>query len=58
MAENESRLEYIQRAKVSLREDLGAKSWVEKVRSIERMRSASKLAREGMAKTLAEKTKR
>jgi len=39
------------RAKASMREFLRSKSWEEKVKSIERMNKAGKLAREGMKKT-------
>jgi hypothetical protein len=41
------------RAKASMRKFLRSKTWEEKVESIERMREASKLAREGMRRVRA-----
>jgi hypothetical protein len=46
------------RVKESLRRDLRAKSWEEKVASIARMNAAAKIAQAGMRKALAEKAKR
>lgn len=43
MKQAETKTEYIARAKASLREDLRARSWVEKVRVIEQMNQAKKL---------------
>jgi hypothetical protein len=43
------------KVKQALREDLRAKSWEEKVASIERMNAANKIAKEAMRKALAEK---
>ena len=40
------------RAKVSMRKFLRAKTWVEKVESIERMNVADRLAKEAMRKAL------
>lgn len=56
MTAAESKLDYIVRAKESLRADPRAKTWEEKVRSIERMRAAAKSARLGMTLTLASKS--
>ena len=42
------------RAKASMRAYLQSKSWEEKVESIERMNTFSKIAREAMRKRLAE----
>lgn len=57
MERAESKAEYIVRAKDSMRNYLRAKSWPEKIRSIERMNRATRLAREGMKRTLAERLK-
>jgi hypothetical protein len=43
------------RAKASMREFLRAKSWEEKVESIERMNAASKLARKAMSEAIAKR---
>ncbi len=48
MAVAEDKLAFNARAKASMRLFLQAKSWSEKVRSIERMNEASKLARAAM----------
>jgi hypothetical protein len=48
MERAETKSEYIVRAKALLRADLRAKSWAEKVRSMERMNEATKLARKAM----------
>jgi hypothetical protein len=53
MERTETKAEYIVRAKALLRADLRAKSWVEKVRSIERMNAADKVAKEAMREALA-----
>jgi hypothetical protein len=53
MERAETKAEYIVRAKALLRADLRAKSWAEKVRSIERMNAADRIAKEAMRKTLA-----
>ncbi len=55
MAGAETKVEYVIRAKASMREFLRSKTWVEKVESIERMNAAGKIAREGMRKALAER---
>ncbi len=46
------------RVKESLRKDLRAKSWEEKVASIARMNAAAKIAQEGMRKVLVETAQR
>ncbi len=43
------------RAKLSMRNYLRSKSWEEKVRSIERMNAADKLAKEAMRQAMAKK---
>jgi hypothetical protein len=48
MAVAEDKLAFNARAKASMRLFLQSKSWPEKVRSIERMNEASKLARAAM----------
>ena len=53
MAPTETKIEYIVRAKAILREDLRAQSWPEKVRAIERMNAAMKIAQQAMRETLA-----
>ncbi len=58
MERAETKSEYIVRAKALLRADLRAKSWPEKVRSIERMNEATKLARKAMSATHAKATER
>ena len=40
MAATKAKLEYVVRAKASLRADLRTQSWVDKVRAMERMREA------------------
>jgi hypothetical protein len=55
MAPAETKIEYIVRAKALLREDLRAQSWPEKVRAIERMNAAMKIAQQGMREALARK---
>ena len=49
------RTEFNARAKLSMRNYLRSKSWEEKVRSIERMNAADKIAKEAMRKALARK---
>ena len=49
------RLAHNLRVKALLRADLHAKTWEEKIASIERMNEAGKIARASMKKTLAEK---
>jgi hypothetical protein len=49
MERAETKTEYIVRAKGLLRADMRAKIWPEKVRSIERMNEATKLARKAMS---------
>jgi hypothetical protein len=49
----EEKLEFNARAKASMRAFLRSKSWVEKVRSIERMNAAGKIAREAMKEATA-----
>jgi hypothetical protein len=44
------------RVKASMDEFLGSKSWVEKVRSIERMNAADKIAKASMQKAMAGRT--
>jgi soluble cytochrome b562 len=46
------------RVKESLRRDLRAKSWEEKVASIARMNAAARTAQEAMRKALEDKAKR
>jgi len=46
------------RVKESLRKDLRAKSWEEKVASIARMNRAAKIAQESMRKAQAKEAKR
>jgi hypothetical protein len=46
------------RVKESLRKDLRAKSWEEKVASIARMNAAARIAQDGMRKALEDKAKR
>jgi hypothetical protein len=53
MASAETKSEYIVRAKALLREDLRAQSWPEKVRAIERMNAAKKIAQKAMREALA-----
>ena len=53
MERAETKAEYIVRAKALLRADLRAKSWEEKVKSIERMNVAGRIAKEAMRRTLA-----
>ncbi len=53
MAPAETKSEYIVRAKAILREDLRAQSWPEKVRAIERMKAAKKIAQQAMREALA-----
>ncbi len=55
MAPAETKSEYIVRAKAILREDLRVQSWPEKVRSIERMNAAKKIAQQAMRDALARK---
>ncbi len=50
----EDKMAFNLRAKASMRAYLQAKSWVEKVESIERMNAFSKIAREAMRKRMAE----
>lgn len=50
---DEEKMAFNLRAKASMDEFLRAKTWVEKVKSIERMNRADRLAKEGMRKTLA-----
>jgi hypothetical protein len=57
MNQAETKAEYIVRAKALLREDLRAKSWPEKVRSIERMNRAQRVAREAMRGTAVRRGK-
>jgi len=57
MERAETKAEYIIRAKALLREDLRAKSWPEKVRSMERMNEAGKLARAAMEAARAKAAK-
>jgi hypothetical protein len=45
--------QHVTRAKASMDEYLSSRSWVEKVRSIERMNAASKLARKAMRDAMA-----
>ena len=55
MALAETKIDYIVRAKAILREDLRAQSWPEKVRAIERMNAAKKIAQQAMREALARK---
>jgi ribonuclease HI len=48
----EQKTEYTVRAKAEMDEYLRSKTWVEKVRSIERMNAADRLAKEAMRKAL------
>lgn len=48
MEQTNDKIEYIRRVKAGLREDLRAKSWPEKVRSIERMNAMKKIAQRAM----------
>ena len=48
MNSNQDQLEFIVRSKEQYREAARAQSWEEKVASVQRMRSAGKLARESM----------
>jgi hypothetical protein len=48
----EEKLSFNARAKASMRVFLRSKNWVEKVRSIERMNQASKIARKAMKEAL------
>jgi hypothetical protein len=48
---DEEKTAFNARAKASMRLYLKAKSWPEKIASIERMNEASRLAREGMRRT-------
>jgi hypothetical protein len=48
----ETKTEYIVRAKAILREDLRAQSWPEKVRAMERMNAAKKIAQQAMRDAL------
>jgi siroheme synthase (precorrin-2 oxidase/ferrochelatase) len=50
---DEAKTELNRRVKESLRKDLRAKSWEEKVASIARMNVADKIAKEAMRKALA-----
>jgi hypothetical protein len=54
MERAETKSEYIARAKASLRADLLAKSWPEKLRASVRMRVAGKAARDAMMRAKAE----
>ncbi len=56
MGISEEKMAFNARAKASMREFLRSKSWVEKVRSIERMNAASKIAREAMRQAKARQT--
>ena len=58
MERAETKTEYIVRAKALLRADLRSKSWPEKVRSIERMNEATKLARRAMSAARAKASER
>ena len=50
---DEEKMAFNVRAKASMRAYLRSKSWVEKVRSIERMNAAAKVARKAMQETIA-----
>jgi hypothetical protein len=53
---DEAKLEFNRRAKASMLEYLKSRTWPEKVRSIERMNAAAKIAREAMRKARASQT--
>jgi hypothetical protein len=57
MEATNEKLEFNARAKASMREYLRSKSWVEKVRAIERMNAASKIARAAMKEVMEKKAK-
>ncbi len=50
---NEEKMAFNARAKASMDEYLRSRTWVEKVRSIERMNQASKMARKAMQDAMA-----
>jgi hypothetical protein len=52
VATSEAKIAYVRRAKESLRADLRAKTWEEKVRAIERMNEMSRVAKEAMRRAL------
>jgi hypothetical protein len=55
---DEAKTELNRRVKESLRQDLRAKSWEEKVASIARMNAAAKIAQQGMRQAQARDGKR
>lgn len=55
MISNEEKLEFNARAKASMAEYLKSRTWPEKIRSIERMNRAGRIAREAMRKARAPK---
>lgn len=50
MKEDEEKAAFNARAKASMREYLKSRTWPEKIRSIERMNEAARIAREAMRK--------
>jgi len=55
MNSDEAKAAFNARAKASMREYLKSRTWPEKIRSIERMNRAAKIAREAMRRARPEK---
>jgi len=56
MNSDEAKTAFNARAKASMREYLKSRTWPEKIRSIERMNRAAKIAREAMRRAHLEKS--
>jgi len=53
---DEAKLEFNRRAKASMLEYLKSRTWPEKIRSIQRMNAAARIAREAMRKARGERS--